>query len=190
MKAMNGSVTERQTPIDPNGLNQRSGADGGAACCRFRRARPEDAQQVLALYRNVMGSGFCVWNDGYPTMAEITHDLETGNLYVLAGSSGLVGAISVVPENEMDGFDCWTLNGGREIARVVIDRAWQGRGLAGDMVAGVTEVLRESGCRSIRLAVVKGHLPACKTYRRAGFAVVGQARMYGNDYELMEKILG
>jgi len=39
------------------------------------------------------------------------------------------------------------------------------------------------------LSVVKTNVPAYKTYIKAGFAVVGEAQMYGNDYYLMEKAI-
>lgn len=155
----------------------------------FRPAQPDDAEQVLSLYQSAKSGGFCVWSDSYPTMTEIARDLETNNLYVLTDGSRIVGAISVVPENEMDGFDCWSCKDGREIARVVIDKAYRGRGLSFEMVKRVESILREKGHRAIHLSVVKSNIPACKTYRKAGFAVVGEAQMYGHDYYLMEKAI-
>ena len=155
----------------------------------FRRAGQGDAAQVLSLYESAKSGAFCVWNDSYPTIAEIQHDLETENLYVMTDGSKVIGAISVVPENELDDFDCWSCKDGREIARVVVARAYQGRGLSFEMVQNVEAILQENGHRSIRLAVVKSHIPACKTYRKAGFSVVGEAQMYGNDYFLMDKII-
>ena len=156
----------------------------------FRLARPGDGEQVLALYESVKGDGFCVWNDSYPSGTEIAQDLETDNLYVLTEGSKIIGAISVVPENELDGFDCWSCKAGKEIARVVIHKAYQGRRLAFAMVQKVEAILRQRGQKSIRLSVVKSNLPAYHTYRKAGFSVVGEAQLYGNDYYLMDKLLG
>ena len=154
---------------------------------KFRLARPGDGAQVLALYQSVKGDAFCVWDESYPTGAEIAHDLETQNLYVLTEDSKIIGAISVVPENELDGFDCWSCKAGKEIARVVIHKARQGRGLAFEMVQRVEAILRQKEQLSIRLSVVKSNLPAYKTYQKAGFSVVGEAKLYGNDYYLMDK---
>lgn len=156
----------------------------------FRIARQGEKEQVLSLYQSAKGSKFCVWNDSYPCMTEIEHDLETGNLYVMTDGSKIIGAISIVPENELDGFDCWSCKDGKEIARVVIDKAYQGRGLSFEMVQRIESVLREKGHLSIRLSVVKSNIPAYKTYIKAGFAVVGEAQMYCNDYYLMEKSIG
>ena len=153
----------------------------------FRIAQQDDAEHVLSLYQSAKSSAFCVWNDSYPSIAEIEHDLETKNLYVMTDDSKVIGAISVVPENELDDFDCWSCKDGKEIARVVIDKAYQGYGLSFEMVQGIASILRKNGCKAIHLSVVKTNVPAYKTYIKAGFAVVGEAQMYGNDYYLMEK---
>ena len=155
----------------------------------FRMATQDDAAQVLSLYESAKSGAFCVWNESYPSMTEIEHDLETGNLYVMTDGSKIIGAISVVPENELDGFDCWSCKDGKEIARVVIDKAHQGYGLSFEMVQNIVPILLRNGCKAIHLSVVKSNIPAYKTYRKAGFAVVGEAQMYGNDYYLMEKAI-
>ena len=157
--------------------------------CNFRTAEQEDGAQVLSLYQSAQSSEFCVWNDYYPSVTEIAHDLETKNLYVMTDGSKIIGAISVVPENELDAFDCWSCKDGKEIARVVIDKAYQGHGLSFEMVQNIGEILCRNGCKVIHLSVAKSNIPAYKTYMKAGFAVVGEAQMYGNEFYLMEKAL-
>ncbi len=156
----------------------------------FKMARECDAAAVLALYKSVLGEPFCVWNDEYPTEAEIAGDLETGGLYLLCEGGEIVGALSLVPENEMDEQEAWQIKkGAREIARVVVSKQHRGRGLARKMVESIKPVLRESGVPAIHLSVAKSNLPAAASYRAAGFATVGEAHMWGNDYYLMEYIL-
>ena len=153
----------------------------------FRKARQADGGQILALYRDARLGPFCTWDEYYPGMTEIEQDLATGNLYVLTDGGRILGAISVVPENEMDGFACWSRKDGREIARVVVDRACRGQGLALRMVRSVEAILGQNGCPLIRLAVVKSNIPARRTYIKAGFSTVGEADMYGHSFYLMEK---
>ena len=101
--------------------------------------------------------------------------------------SKVIGAISIVTENELDGFDCWSCKDSKEIARVVIDKNYQGHGLSFEMVQRIETILKNKGYKAIHLSVVKTNIPAYKTYIKAGFNVVGEAKMYGNDYYLMEK---
>ena len=150
----------------------------------FRLARPEDADQILAAYQNAQKDPFCTWNDSYPTHLGITRDLATNNLYVITHGGRIAGAISVVPENELDGFDCWSVKNAKEIARVVVTQPYQRQGLAYQMVQKIASMLGTA----IHLSVVKTNLPAYHTYLKAGFTVVADAQMYGNDYYLMEKI--
>lgn len=155
----------------------------------FRSAGQADAAQVLSLYENAKSGGLCVWDDSYPSAREIARDLATNNLYVLTEGGKVIGAISVVPENELDDFSCWSCKDGKEIARVVIHTACRGQGLAFEMVQRIAAILANRGCRAIHLSVVKTNLPAYQTYIKAGFSVVGEAQLYGNDYYLMEKAI-
>jgi ribosomal protein S18 acetylase RimI-like enzyme len=152
-------------------------------------AQQSDAEHILSLYQRAKSGAFCVWNDSYPSITEIEHDLETKNLYVMTDGSKIIGAISVVPENELDGFDCWSCKDGKEIARVVIDKDHQGHGLSYEMVQSIASILRGNGHTAIHLSVVKSNIPAYKTYIKAGFVTVGEADMYGDSYYLMEKAI-
>lgn len=153
----------------------------------FRSAQKEDAEKIESIYQSVKGERFCVWNEFYPSISEVLHDLETQNLYVMTHEERIIGAISIVPENELGSFECWSNKNGREIARVVVDIAFRGRGLSFSMVRYIEEVLRQRGCESIHLSVAKSNIPAYKTYLKAGFVTAGDADMYGNSYYLMEK---
>ena len=99
----------------------------------------------------------------------------------------VIGSISIVPENEMDELDCWKNNNSKEIARVVVDKLYQGNGISLKMVNYIEEILKERGYKSIHLSVEKNNIPAYKTYVKAGFVLIGDADMYGNSYFLMEK---
>ena len=155
----------------------------------FRMARSGDAAQVLSLYHKAKTGAFCVWDDAYPTMTEIRQDLDAKTLYVLTQEDRVIGAISVVPENELDELDCWTKKDGKEIARVVIDTDFQGQGLAFEMVENIQSVLEKTGQSAIHLAVAEANIPAYRTYQRAGFSKVGEADLFGHHYTLMEMIL-
>ncbi len=155
----------------------------------IRIACADDAKQVLSLYRDAKGSAFCVWDDSYPDIPELEHDLETKSLYVMTHGGAVVGAVSVVPENEMDTFECWACKDAKEIARVVISESYQGRGLALELVKFIEAMLRKDSCNAIHLSVAKTNIPAYKTYIKAGFVTVSEADMYGSRYYLMEKLL-
>ena len=179
---------------------------------KFRQATSDDVSCIIALYRKVTGQRHCTWNDLYPGLSEVTHDLETSNLFVLeedvegaqmepsttppfppplAAQGGVIGAISIVPENELDDVTNWAVSeNAREIARVVIHPACQGKGYSGYLVRKAIEVLQtQRHCASIHLAVATVNVPAYKTYLRLGFVPVGEADLFGHHFCLCEKVL-
>ena len=71
----------------------------------FRKAIKNEAKIIRALYSSVIGMSFCTWNEAYPGEEEIQGDLSSESLYVLEEKGELIGAISIVPENEINDFD-------------------------------------------------------------------------------------
>ena len=156
----------------------------------FRAAVPEEAGAILALYRSVLGTPFCVWDEEYPGMTQIREDLATDSLFVLTEGDALVGAISVVPENELDELPFWQCpKPAREFARVVIARDWQGKGLAARLVENIEKVIRSRGAQAVHILVAVGNIPADRTYRKLGYREMGRCFMFGHDYYALEKRL-
>ncbi|MCR4622517.1 MAG: GNAT family N-acetyltransferase [Clostridiales bacterium] len=156
----------------------------------FRQAGQADAQTVLALYNSVKGTPFCVWDEDYPGEEEIRGDLAARCLYVLEDMGETVGAVSIVPENETDRFECWKVRqNAREFARVVIRPDHQGRGLSRLLVEGVVKELRARGAEAIHISVAKTNIPAGRLYAKAGFTVRGEADIFGGSYYLCEMVL-
>ncbi len=157
----------------------------------FRNALAHEADKILCLYDSVKGSEFCVWDDSYPTMLEIRQDLDTDNLYVMSEGEDIAGALSVMPEDEMDGFDCWRVRDGgqKEIARIVVSPDFRGRGLAGLMVQSIIPILKERGFRAVHISAAAVNTPALKTYARLGFEIMEKRHMYGHEYCLLEKMI-
>ncbi len=157
---------------------------------RFRLATDEDAAAVLRLYEDAKGKGFCVWDASYPTERELKGDLAAETLYVLTDADRVIGALSVMPENELDKEAPWQCRGGaRELCRIVVSEAHHGQGLALYMVENILAILKERGRSAVHMSVAKANLPAQKTYQKAGFFEVGEAMLYGGEYLLYEKLL-
>lgn len=157
----------------------------------LKHADYNDLEKIMQLYKSVIGTEFCAWNEYYPEYEELNHDFETENLYTLNENNTIIGAVSVVPENEMDNLDIWKINDKtvHEIARIVVDKKYQGKGNAYQMVSLIIEHLKENGCKSVHLSVADINIPAWKTYKKLGFEIVGEQDMYGGHYFLCEKIL-
>lgn len=98
---------------------------------QFRTAVPTDRDAVLALYRSVIGTPYCTWDEEYPGPEWVEMDTQAGGLWLLTDEHDLLGAISVVEENELDELDLWQFKDhAKEIARVAVAPSRRGQGLA------------------------------------------------------------
>ena len=158
---------------------------------QFRKALASDLEAVANLYKSAIGRPGCVWNEEYPTVEDATNDLKNSNLYVLDFDSIIIGAVSVLGENEWNECADWQVTDGsqREIARVVVSEAHKGKGYAVQMLDALFAHLAEEGCRAIHLTVAKANPAAMHTYKKLGFVFLAEAFMYGHDYWLCEKVL-
>ena len=157
---------------------------------KLRKANENDFLSVLSLYKSAIGTEGCVWDENYPSESEINADIAAGTLYVYTDGEEIVGAVSVLPENELDGLPEWKVTSGHcEIARVVISRGRRGEGLAGGMLTELTELLRGQGVKAVHLLAAKNNPPALALYRRLGFAFYGEVFMFGHDYLMAELLL-
>lgn len=156
----------------------------------FRLANESELDNIIKLYSSAVGNDYCTWNNEYPTMLEARDDFDNRSLYVLTIEDQIIGAISIVPINELDDFEGWNIKDNvREIARVVMASDFQGLGLGKLMVANVLTVLEKNGYKACHLSVALENKPAYKLYLSLGFVNRGEAFMYGGSYYLLEKEL-
>lgn len=157
----------------------------------IRKAKPNELNQIESLYKSVIESEFCMWNEYYPTMEDILFDQNHGNLYVLEENSEIYGVISVVEYSELGSFDVWSEPNSPwiEISRLVISKNHQNKGLASFFVQQISEYLKDNGMQYLRLSVAKNNIPAIKTYNKLGFNIVGEYVEYDIDFYLCEKKL-
>ena len=155
----------------------------------FRKARKEELTGIFTLYRSVAGRNFSVWDDDYPGWPEIHEDYENGTLYVMTEGNTIVGAISIVVNNELDALPYWKCKNAREIARVAVAPGQQGKGIGAAMVQQIAALLRGNGTAAIHLLAAEANLPAQAVYRKCGFQFLGKTFMFGHDNLGCELIL-
>lgn len=154
------------------------------------RANADDVKAVAALYEAVKQGEFCVWTEHYPTVEHAAADAAAGCLYLLEREGELIGCASVEPIPEDDDLPWQVCDGNhREISRVAVAPAHQGRGYAKEMVRLLVDELRQQGVSSVHLLAAKANPPAVRTYRALGFTRLGECHRYGADYYIFELLL-
>lgn len=157
----------------------------------FRKATDGDLPAVLALYRSVLGTEGCTWDEDYPSEREAKGDLSSGGLYVFESDGKLIGAISVLSGEEFDGLAGWRgeSGGSCELSRLAVSTEEQGKGRAKTVAREALKEARKKGYTSARLLVSKVNRAAVGLYRSLGFDFVGECHKYGIDFFACEKIL-
>ena len=59
------------------------------------KAKKEDVESILKLYKSQLGEPFCAWDDGYPCAENIADDLSRESLFIMKDGNGdILAAIS------------------------------------------------------------------------------------------------
>ena len=158
---------------------------------KLRKATEADILTVSEIYDLVRNGEYCVWSESYPTLEDAKRDYEARCLYVFEKDGDIIGCASVESVAEDDDLPFWKICDGthREVSRIAISTAYQGRGYAKIMVEQLIEELKSQGVRSIHLLAAKKNPPAMNTYRKVGFEFIGECYRYGADYFVGEKVL-
>jgi ribosomal protein S18 acetylase RimI-like enzyme len=158
----------------------------------FVKATKEDISEISRLYRSAIGSEGCTWSDQYPNQEITESDVKRGDLFCIKNETGnILGAVSVDDDKIVENLACWskTLQPSAELARLVVKKEQQNQGLAGKLLQGGMDILRERGCRSVHFLVSKTNERALRAYRKIEFQNRGEAELYGESWWCYEKKL-
>lgn len=156
----------------------------------FRLVEKDELKDVLSLYKKALEEEFCVWNDEYPSMVEINNDYLNNNLFVLLIDNKIIGAVSLVDENELDDYAGWAIKDNYiEMSRVVISKFYHGKNLAKLMVENIIKECKKRKYKSIHIACQVDNIPAIKTYQKVGFLFYDKVSLFNNIYYMCEYIL-
>lgn len=151
----------------------------------------EDGEEILKLYRSMLGTSYCRWNEHYPAPENVEDDFARDSLFCIKERGEVIAAISIDHDEDADRLECWSrmMQPAMELSRVCVRSDHQGQGIAGQMIREMLEIGKERGYRSAHFLVSKYNLPALKAYSQLGFCRVGECRMYGDDFWCYEKAL-
>lgn len=159
---------------------------------KFERATSADKENILALYRSLVGTEFCAWTQDYPNEGDIEGDLSRNALFCLRGIEGdIVGVISIEHDEEVDRLPCWSeeLKPAAELARLGVSPENQNKGMARLLLQCAMDELKRQGKKSVHFLVCKTNKKAIRSYDRLNFDIVGECRLFGEEWWCYEKKL-
>ena len=159
----------------------------------FREASDADLEGVMALYRSCTAfsptHGNDSWNEEYPCREFAEEDLANRGLFVLEHAGEIVGAISLVPEDDWDALPVWQGEASCNLSRLGIKPQLQKLHLAERMMEEASAVAKARGFRSTRHGSLITNVASNRLYERMGYQNRGRASMYGHEYHCFERIL-
>ena len=159
----------------------------------FRRANREEAEEILQLYRSLIGTEYCAWTENYPTEQEVEFDLSRDALFCLRETTtgDLIGAISIDDDPHVKALPCWSeeLVPVAELSRLGVATEYQNRGIARILLREAMAELKSQGYRAVHILVAKDNVKALHSYEKLHFTTAGECELYDHAYWCYEKEL-
>ena len=183
----------------------------------FRRARREEAEEILQLYRSLIGTEYCVWTENYPTEREVEFDLSRNALFCLyekmpepdgreqgvrlseeqtaeslsVTRGRLMGTISIDDDPEVEALSCWSedLTPVAELSRLGVAVEYQNRGIARILLQEAMAELKSQGYKAVHILVAKDNVKALRSYEKLHFTTAGECELFGHSYWCYEREL-
>ncbi|MBR5730601.1 MAG: GNAT family N-acetyltransferase [Firmicutes bacterium] len=154
-------------------------------------AKEEDREEIMALYTAQLGHDYCPWDEDYPSDRTIDYDLSRDALFVLKKGGRILAAISLDEDEKVNSLPCWnkTLVPEGELSRLAVLPEEQNKGLGRAMLRFGMDELKRRGCKGVHFLVNKNNIKAIRSYEVFGCSVVGECRMYDQDFLCYEKEL-
>ncbi len=159
---------------------------------QIESASAQDREELMRLYALQKGRDYCFWTSDYPALENVDDDLAHDALFVMRNQAGsILAAASIERDEQVNRLPCWSkrLAPAGEIARLAVHPVCQNQGFGRRIVAGVMQVLKDRGYRSVHLLVNSKNIPAIRTYGFFRFDQAGECDMYNQHFLCMEKDL-
>lgn len=159
---------------------------------KFEKAKEANKEEILQLYRSLVGTTYCAWTDAYPSEKEIIGDMSRNALFCLRDEAhGIIGVISIDKDEAVETLPCWSkeLQPSAELSRLGVKTEYQNQGIARKLLQYGMEELKKQGKKSVHFLVCKTNQKAIRSYDKLHFDIVGECELFGESFWCYEKEL-
>ena len=149
----------------------------------FVLATKDDVSEIMDIYRSLVGTPGCTWNEHYPDTATVESDISSKSLYVLKMNDKIVAvaAASTGDFADLNDFE-WAPKNPCLLARLAVKPSMHKRGIGTIILENTIKAVKENGHDGIVMLVSKVGIPAQALYEKHGFERCGETFMYGIDF--------
>jgi len=148
---------------------------------RFSLACYDDISEIVNIYKSLVGTPGCTWEDDYPSKKTAELDIENNSLYILKNSEKIIAIASIGDFGEL-GHLQWKPKKACELARIGVIPSLQKQGVGTMILQNVIDVARGKGFDGIRMIVSKTNPAALAMYEKNGFERCGETFMFDIDF--------
>lgn len=166
----------------------------------LRKGNPTDANDILGIIKQAQDyfkiQGINQWQNGYPNLETIKHDIHMGYNYVLLKEKVIIGTVALGFDGEKTYNNIyngkWRSNQSYAVIhRLAVDSEYKGSGIASIIINKIEELCIKSKIKSIRVDTHKDNRSMQNLLHKNGFVYCGIILLEDKSERLAyEKILG
>ena len=148
----------------------------------IRQGFPEDAARLSTFAARIFHESFAADNDpsdmaaymatAFSPATQGAELADPANRYVIAEIGGAIVGYTLVRAGE-DAPECVTVRPSAELARLYVDRAWHGAGVAPLLMEAAVQDARRRRALGLWLGVWEHNVRAVRFYAKSGFRDIG-----------------
>lgn len=159
----------------------------------FSKARPDQADAVFSLYREVVAEGKKTggshWSEDYPTRAFLDEDIALQRMFVLQGGTTLIAAVALLETDDLDDEPVgWQDVKSCVPVRLCVSPGHQGQHIGEYTMNCLMDYAKSQGYQSMRLLAAVNGVAANRLYTRMGFVCLGVVQLYGTSFNAYELV--
>ncbi len=151
---------------------------------KFRKAKQDDKEEILALYQSLIGTPYCAWGNGYPGEQEFDYDMKRNALFCMENEDGeIIGTITVDEDPQVEALTCWskTLQPSAELSRLGVRTDMQNQGIARQLLQHGMEELKKQGTNINQIA---------RILNSGGTVELGKLEEFTAEYKKLNELIG
>lgn len=155
----------------------------------FFTAVSEDADDIMELYKSMIGRDGCTWSDEYPSQETLFNDIDRKNQFCLKDDNGCIIAVISIDEDEtVRGLAVWgsKYENAGELARLAVSEEYQNKGVAKELIRCVRQEMRKRGYDGIHFLASKANPAALACYKKLDVEIIGDTYLYDTDWWCFE----
>ncbi len=146
----------------------------------IRLAEPENAAEIMRLYRSLVGTKGLTWDENYPLLGNVERDIAQKSLYIAVSDGEIIAAAGAGVDEDF--AELSSTENDCSLYRVGVRRDFQRKGIAGELLEFIKKDVQKRSFGGMFFLVAKGNEPALRLYEKHGFKRVGETFMFGFDF--------